>query len=277
MEYRCSGGFEPCGFETVKAFYAAENRVVLPMGVVCPDDKKCCLSDRAVMAVLPKGKTPEDYPQFAAYLSDGTRCLAGDYSELKQQEIQQIVMCSSLALDNICRLQQNMGIFATDISVDELIGITPWELKSTSVLSQKEGDALSEKENSYFDVVCDLLLAHDSFGGNLENRLLPEEIKGLPGFWQCPICSRDDVFDYLVARGWETEKAMEITELIRKGYGVRRSQMIYEMNLPMDLLLIAEFCDYLFPRSYGVQILINTMILAKGMKTDPVRYFRSVC
>ena len=273
LEYRCSDGFFPYGLQIVKEFYAERERAVVPQGAIRADDTQLLEPIGAV--VLPEGHTPADYPQFMAYLVDGTPCFAGDYYEMKRCGMQRVILTVSNTASALKSVQAYSGVFNEDISTESLIGITCRDMTNTTFVSSEERMALQTPGPAYYDIACALTLPHNDYADH-DERIPSLNALHLPEFKTCPLYCREDVFDRMSASGFDRETAAEAAESIGFGRTAHKPVILEHLGVPEDISAMAAHCFYLFPRGSGAQRLLSLMLLAAYMKEDPQKYFKTI-
>lgn len=274
LEYHCSDGFFPFGYQTIKAFYAQRGRAVVIKGAITSDDNTRRMEPVGVF-ILPEGKTSEDYPQFAAYLADGTPCLAGDYFEMDRCGIQRVILAVSNIADAIYRGQAHSGLFCEDISIDSLLSFTSRDLTNTMLTSSEECAALQKTASSFYEMACALTLPHNTYGVEMEP-IRAIDILRYEAFEACPLYCREDVFDRMIADGFDRERATKATYAIRTGRAAHSPVILEHLGVPEDIAAIAAHCMYLFPRGSGAQKLVSLLILSYYMQENPQCFFSAV-
>lgn len=267
FEYRCSAGFEPFALEVIRAFYRPQNKKVLPLGAIICDGTR--MLTQIGTAVLSEGGIIQDYPQFTAYLPNGTPCICGDHYELKKHSIKRIIVTESTMATALQSAQAVSGVFVADM-MGCLPGVTVRDITNTGMVTEDECIALQGYELTYYDMACALTLPHNTYTEGcfeLNDTLL---------FQDCPLYSRDDAFDVLISAGFSREEAAKAATLIRVGGGVNKPQKLEEMKIPRSLRETAQHCLYLYPRASGAQRLVSLMLLARYMHHDPAAYFRTL-
>ena len=279
LSYGCSEGFLPYGYRAIKEFYAERNRAVLPMGT-----RHFCTGRPPVptrelkplgVVVLPEGAEVDSYPQFLTYLSDGTPCFEGYSSVYDRMGIEQITLFSTNDPKSLKRAQDAVGRFCDDMPFEALLEVTYRDIKNTSLISADVHRALRRRHDTFYDIACALTINSNTYSDQGE-RARPLDVIDLEEFKLCPICCIEDIFDRMVAAGWERRRAAEVTEMICKGDVFEDPSILEHLHLPDDLAASVAHCVYLFPRGYGVRRLLSLIMLASYMKEDPYRYFDAI-
>ena len=273
LDYYCSEGFFPFGYQVIKNFYAKRNRKVIPKGSITDGNTR--LLNPVGAYILPEGKEPADYPQFAAYLSDGTPCFAGNYYEIERCDLKKVILATNHIADSIQKVQAKSGSFCANISTYDFGSLTSRDLTNTGLTSEEECISLQSPISSFYDMACALILPNNSYVDSAD-RLSALDILKSQTFEACPIYCGEDVFDRMIKDGCDREKAARAMASIRMGRAMRNPAILQQLDVPRDIAAIAVHCRYLFPRGSGAQRLVSLLLLAKYMRDDPVGYFRAI-
>ena len=274
LEYRCSEGFFPFGFQTIKDFYEKKGQVVLPSGSINGDSETRALTPIAA-AVLPEGKNEKDFLQFVAYLADGTLCITGDLYDLERSGIRKIYLMTGNVADAVYKAQNQFGRFASEYSQEDFLTVTARDITNTGMVTSEECIALQLEAPSYYEMSAALTMPHNTFIPE-EDNLDCLDVEKLPAFKERPLYCREDVFEYLIAAGVPKEDAKRMAEKISRGAGRRYLEKLKQLGENDLHELVQNFEIHLFPRGSGVQRLITLMTLALYLKDDPICYAKAV-
>ena len=89
------------------------------------------------------------------------------------------------------------------------------------------------------------------------------------------ICTRDDIMNYLIARGMDASMAFRIMEQVRKGKGVSEEmeRAMREITLPAWYIDSCKKIEYMFPRGHAVAYTIMAFRIAWFKLHQPKAYY----
>ena len=89
------------------------------------------------------------------------------------------------------------------------------------------------------------------------------------------ICTRDDIMNYLMARGMEASLSFEIMERVRKGRGLLPSmeQAMLQHEIPLWFIDSCKKIGYLFPRSHAAAYAIMSFRIAYYKVHYPLAFY----
>lgn len=272
LEYHCSDGFFPYGLQVLKQFYSERNRMVIPRGVVFLEDGP--LRIPVGINILPEDTCPEEFPYLLSYLADGSPCFSGSPHELQRHGIKTVILAVSNMASALKEAQDFSGLFSADIPLHALIGIAPHNVINTAYISAKECAAALRGDSSYYDFACVLTTPHNDYvhNGAKHPSLEAVRLRALRSF---PLFCPEDVFDGMLAAGFDRELAAQAAEAVAAGKGVCDPEILEQLGMPENMAEAAGHCLHLYPRGSGAQKLVTLLLLAIYMQAHPAEYFRS--
>ena len=141
--------------------------------------------------------------------------------------------------------------------------------------SSEECAAMQKPASTFYEMACALTLPHNTYGIDMEP-IRAIDILRYEAFEACPLYCREDVFDRMIADGFDRERAAKATYAIRTGRAAHSPIVLERIGVPEDIAAIAAHCLYLFPRGSGAQKLVSLLLLVHYMKMDPKRFFSAI-
>jgi len=91
---------------------------------------------------------------------------------------------------------------------------------------------------------------------------------------QC-FCTRDDIMNFLIAKGVESKMSFTIMEAVRKGKGLtpEMEQVLHEKQIPQWAIDSFQKIQYMFPRSHAVAYVIMALRVAWYKVHRPLSYY----
>ena len=276
FEYRAPKRFHKVAQKVLKRHYAGQGRAVVPCG--WDNNQDCPGITEFGWLVMPSGRTFEDYPTMQCVTIDGKDCLYCDYDQIKREGIKHVLFLDSDLLDRLDAVQWESGILSTEIQLNDPGSITCRDLIKADILSPEERQALNSQKPVTFQGMADCIsAAHNTWEDICRQELISfSEFSESAAFKNCPICTRDDAFDFLRTMYEDEEKAFRDTENLRKGKCRHTPEEYITSDMPENFRALARYTSYLSPRAYGQQILLQYLRLAKYLKLDRRAYSRAV-
>ena len=122
--------------------------------------------------------------------------------------------------------------------------------------SSEECAAMQKPASTFYEMACALTLPHNTYGIDMEP-IRAIDILRYEAFEACPLYCREDVFDRMIADGFDRERAAKATYAIRTGRAAHSPIVLERIGVPEDIAAIAAHCLYLFPRGSGAQKLVS--------------------
>lgn len=232
--------------------------------------------------ILPKGKTIDDYPEFATYLDDGKRCMMASLVESKENGLKKINMIPSEALDCATYMQNKTGLNYDDIKLNDIGSITYKNISDTRMLDKQSVELLEKSKPSSFRMICNLnATSYNTYDLKEYDDLYTFINSDL--FKNCPLYVREDVYDNLVEQGMDQNTASDYTKMVRMGQVyryvnssngdiIKKYKNLINLDVSDELYKTSSKCMYLFPRAHSVSYMLLYATLAFYMKKDSKSY-----
>lgn len=222
-------------------------------------------------AILPKARTMKDYPKFVTYLEDGEPCLSqARYFFPKDSGVKTVKLSPFLQIEHLMELQRRSGLYACEVGIPELRGMTCYDLMNSRELFTDEIDLFIEKvPQNYRDMANCYAAADNSYSfldGAKDERIweLGKALESLD-FQEYPCYTRDDFFEQLMNCGIERGEAYRFSEIIRKGI-VENNKDFEAMTIPEGLKNVAKMYKYVSSKAHVVERLLFVARLTYYMK-----------
>lgn len=270
FEYDVNDDFMPFASRVISAAYPENSVAARGMFELEPGTIMSIPSNRSIRTVpagyviLPSGNTIEDYSDLLSYLEDGTPCLVGGSHEMSSHLLKSVHLSPWQNLNRLLSLQRATGIYANEITNDDLRTISWHTISNSAVLSQDESMLFQDfKPKTFWEMSNLIAVSHNSFFSHTdnENNLFVSfyEIIRSDSFKKYPCCTREDFFDFLKECDIDPVLAFEISERIRKGQANSPGDRLAQFEafpIPDDLKNVARNYRYVFPRAHCVTFLI---------------------
>lgn len=221
-------------------------------------------------AILPKARTMKDYPEFVAYLEDGEQCLSGAEIFLEESGVKVVKLSPLLRIEHLMELQRRSGLYACEVGIPELRGMTCYDFMNSRELFTKENDLFMQKLPQNFRAMANCCaLAYNSYKCLDESKdgwfwELEEVLESLD-FQEYPCYTWDDFFEQLMNCGIERAEAYRFSEIIRKGV-VEYNIDFAALTIPEGLKNVAKMYVYVSPKAQVVERLLIVARLTYYMK-----------
>lgn len=277
FDYNISREFFPFAKRVLQSLYP--DNVIAPLGLFNrPPAEKDIEIAQSGFLILPEGQKIEDYPEMIAYLEDGELCLSGNILDVRDHYLHRILLLQHRCVEQLISLQRKTGIYANEISLQDLRNINWNDVNNTTALTNTESFFFHDiKPRTFYHMSCLMAASHNTYVNKdycpYDDRYhsIPD-LFHTPEFEKYPCYTRDDFFDELIKMNLGTEKAFEISEFIRKGIPSNKSSKHIEkfenFDLPEDFKTVARQYRYLFPRSHTSEYLLLYARLAYYAKID---------
>ena len=266
FEYNVSEEFLPFAKRVLDLLYPQNE--IAPFGTYSRGSNESQIKlVRSGFLILPTGQSIDDYPELITYSEDGEICLSANLMEIKQHFLHRVLLIPNKQIENIISLQRKTGIYANEITLQDIRGFKWNDLYNTSVLDSMESEVFrTYKPKTFYDMVCYSSMAHNTCKESVHKLFETPEFKMYPCYTQ------EDFFDELLKAGYDRAQAFEISEFIKMGK--QNSQIekycekFDEFDIPQDLKAVAYKYLYVFPRSHGAEYVIMYAKLAYYAKVD---------
>ena len=242
-----------------------------------PCDKQIIGISHVGYAVLPAGNNIQDYPDLISYLEDGEPCVTGGGWELSTHLLKTVHLHPFEHMDNLLRLQRATGIYANELSPNNLRDITWSNICNTTLLNNSSRMLFHElKPKTFKDMVALESSTHSSFswkklGAERFDLFRFQQMISSDVFKKYPCFTREDFFDYLLEAGIDRALAFDASEYIRKGYACsvgERKEQFDALQIPDEIKEVAGNYRYIFPRAHGVEYILLYAQLAYYARID---------
>ncbi len=214
-------------------------------------------------AVLPEGKTLEDYPELAAELEDGGCGVCGSLPVLESSGIKVVGVLSSELLDDLMWLQKEQGLNAAEIGLRRLNSMTLQDLLDIGVFYKGVWDmAAAEQPKDWRGLLKCYAEVHNSyrqipFCEDWEKRA--QEVRTVilqnPDFVQADCVTRDDFYERLMQFGVEKTAALRISRDIQMCRADRAPEFI-ALPVPEYVKRAAKVYSYMLPAADCLEFLL---------------------
>lgn len=216
--------------------------------------------------ILPEGRNIEDYPEMIGFLDDGELCLSGNIMDIENHYMHRILLLQNKCLEQIIAMQRKTGIYANEITLQELRTLNWNDINNSSALTEAESYLFHTiRPKTFYDMVCLNAASHNTYR-NKDYSPLDDNYYFLPSlfetaeFHQYSCYTREDFFDALLKMGIELEKAYEIAEFIGKGKQHSSNQTLMDQfasyELPDEFQAVAKEYLYVFPRCHCAEYML---------------------
>ena len=221
-------------------------------------------------AILPEGRTMKDYPEFVTYLEDGEPCLGGARYLLEESGVKSVKMFPLFWIEHLMELQRRSGIYACEVGIQELRGMTCYDLKNSRELFTDENELFTQKvPQNYCAMANCYAAAYNSYSGldmSMDGWVWGlREVLESSDFQKYPCYTRDDFFEQLMNCGIERGEAYRFSEIIRKGRAGKDTDFAV-LTIPESLKNIAKMYLYVSSKAHVVERLLIVARLAYYMK-----------
>ncbi len=265
FDYNISEEFLPFAKRVLELLYP--KHVIAPLGLCNrPGESNTIEMKHSGFVILPEGRNIEDYPEMTGFLDDGELCLSGNIMDIENNYMHRILLLQNKCLEQIIAMQRKTGIYANEITLQELRTLNWNDVNNSSALSDAESHLFhTVKPKTFYDMVCLNAASHNtysnkeysSYDGNYY--FLPALFEK-PEFKRYPCYTREDFFETLLKMGFDLEKAFEIAEFIRKGKQNSSNQTFIDQfasfELPNEFESVAKEYLYLFPRCHCAEYVL---------------------
>ena len=283
FDYNISTEFLPFARRVLTSIYP--DNPIVPWGMFrlesgmesSPCDKQIIGISHVGYAVLPTGNNIQDYPDLISYLEDGEPCVTGGCWELSTHLLKTVHLHPFEHMDNLLRLQRATGIYANELSPNNLRDITWSNICNTTLLNNSSRMLFHElKPKTFKDMVALESSTHSSFswkklGAERFDLFRFQQMISSDVFKKYPCFTREDFFDYLLEAGIDRALAFDASEYIRKGYACsvgERKEQFDALQIPYEIKEVAGNYLYIFPRAHGVEYILLYAQLAYYARID---------
>lgn len=277
FDYNISEEFLPFAKRVLQTLYPGH--VVAPLGL-CNRlaEEKVIEMKHSGFLILPEDRNMEDYPEMTGFLEDGELCLSGNILDIKNNYMHRVLLLQNRSLEQMIAMQRKTGIFANEITLQELHALNWNDIKNSSALTDAESSLFHMiKPKTFYDMVCLNAASHNTYS-NKEYSAYDNNYYSLPAlfekpeFKKYPCYTREDFFEELLKMGIDVEKAYEIVEFISKGKQNSAMQKFVDrfasFELPEEFKSVAKEYMYLFPRSHSAEYILTYAKLGFYAKKD---------
>lgn len=277
IEYNISEEFLPFAKKVLQALYP--QHVIAPLGFyIRAEEKKAIEMEHSGFLILPEGRDIEDYPEMIGFLEDGELCLSGNIRDIESHYMHRVLLLQNKCLEQMIAMQRKTGIYANEITLQELHTLNWNDINNSSSLTSAESYLFHAiKPKTFYDMVCLNAASHNTYSNKKysphnDNYYSLPDLFEKPEFKKYPCYTREDFFDELLKMGIDLEKAYEISEFIGKGKQNSTMQKFADQfasfDLPEDFKSVAKEYLYLFPRSHSAEYMLKYAKLAFYAKKD---------
>lgn len=247
-----------------------------------PDDQAIGISLSGYV-ILPTEHNLEDYPDLLSYLENGDPCLTGSNWELEQSMLKPIRLFSSHYIEQLISLQRSTGIYANEITPNDLREITWSNLFNSTILNSTTSLFFHElRPKTFKDMVSIEASSHSTFSWQDGNQKLFSDYKNMiqsECFKKYPCYTCEDFFDYLVEAGVNRELAFTVSEKIRKGHANSSGKLkeeFFELPIPEEIKEVAKNYMYVFPQAHCIEYMLIYAKLSYYAKIDSCAFSRII-
>lgn len=269
FEYDISSEFLPFAKRVLKRIYP-DNEVV-NYGAI-GTDREVGVKPNG-FAILPKARTMKDYPEFLSYLEDGEPCLSQEVRFFSEESGVKVVRLSPLLqIEHLMELQRRSGLYACEVGIPELRGMTCYDLMNSRELFTNENDLFTWKLPQNYRAMANCCAVAENSYKCLDssedgwNWKLEKVLESLD-FQEYPCYTRDDFFEQLMNYGIERREAYRFSEFIRKG-AIDNKTDFAALTIPEGLKNVAKMYWYVVPKAHVVERLLIVARLTYYMKWD---------
>ncbi len=221
-------------------------------------------------AILPKARTMKDYPEFVTYLEDGEPCLSGVRCLLEESGVKVVELSPLLWIEHLMELQRRSGLYACEVGIPELRGMTCYDFMNSRELFTNENDLFTQEVPQNYRAMANCYAAaYNSYSclDESEDEWIWELGKVLESldFQEYPCYTRDDFFEQLMNCGIERAEAYRFSEIIRKGIAEWNTDFA-ALTIPEGLKNVAKMYLYVSPKAHVVERLLIVARLTYYMK-----------
>ena len=221
--------------------------------------------------ILPKARTMKDYPEFVTYLEDGEPCLSEVIRFFSEESGVKVVRLSPLPrIEHLMELQRRSGLYACEVGIPELRGMTCYDLMNSRELFTNENDSFTWKLPQNYRAMANCCAAAENSYKCLDssedgwNWKLEKFLESLD-FQEYPCYTQDDFFEQLMNYGIERREAYRFSEIIRKG-AVDTHTDFAALTIPEGLKNVAKMYWYVSSKAHVVERLLIVARLTYYMK-----------
>lgn len=244
--------------------------------VICRRNRVICRRNREAevkpygFAILPKARTMKDYPEFVTYLEDGEPCLSGVRCLLEESGVKVVELSPLIWIEHLMELQRRSGLYACEVGIPELRGMTCYDFMNSRELFTNENDLFTQEvPQNYRAMVNCYAAAYNSYKCLDMSKdewiwELGEVLESLD-FQEYPCYTRDDFFEQLMNCGIEKGEAYRFSEIIRKGIS-ENNKDFEALTIPEGLKNVAKMYWYVSSKAHVVERLLIVARLTYYMK-----------
>ncbi len=268
FEYRAPARFYGIAQRVVEKHYASQNRVAALCGW---GDERATVTECGWL-ILPEGFIFEDYQPMPCVTQEGRECLfqkrSGslffDNNRVRSMGLKRVLFTCSELLNRLDAAQWKTGVFLSNIPNAYLTRTAYQEMVTTDILPEDVWQVLNCRKPMTFREIADSISATHNTWESTDNKETASFLTFSKSsvFENCPICTRDDVFDFLCSVYDDTECAFLDTEKLYMGRCTRSPKQCICADMPDYFRRFAECTAYLFPRAFGQWHMLQYMRLA---------------
>lgn len=289
FDYNVSEEFLPFARRILQSLYP-ENTIV-PWGMFqidynsqspFPDDRAIGVSLSGYV-ILPSKHQVEDYPDLISYLENGDPCLTGGSWELEESMLKPVRLSTFDYIEKLINLQRSTGIYANEITPNDLREITWSNLFNSTILNSTTCSFFHElRPKTFKDMVSIEASAHNTFSWQNADQKVFQDYKNMidsESFKKYPCYTREDFFDYLVESGVNRKLAFTASEKIRKGHANssgKFKEQFFELPIPEEIKEVAKNYMYVFPRAHCIEYMLIYAKLSYYAKIDSRAFSRII-
>lgn len=265
FEYNISEDFLPFAKRVLERLYPGH--VIAPLGLCSRTERGDTIEMKhSGFLILPEGRNIEDYPEMIGFLDDGELCLSGNIMDIENHYMHRILLLQNKCLEQIIEMQRKTGIYANEITLQELRTLNWNDINNSSALTEAESYLFHTiRPKTFYDMICLNAASRNTyhnkdyspFDGNYY--FLPSLFETAE-FQQYSCYTREDFFDVLLKMRIALEKAYEIAEFIGKGKQHSSNQTLMDQfasyELPDEFQSVAKEYLYVFPRCHCAEYML---------------------
>ena len=222
-------------------------------------------------AILPKARTMKDYPEFVTYLEGGEPCLSEVIRFFpKDSGVKRVRLSPLPRIEHLMELQRRSGLYACEVRIPELRGMTCYDFINSRELFMNENDLFTQKLPQNYRAMANCCAAAENSYRCLDmskdgwNWELEKDLESLD-FQEYPCYTRDDFFEQFMNCGIEKGEAYRFSEIIRKGIA-ENNKDFEALTIPEGLKNVAKMYWYVSSKAHVVERLLIVARLTYYMK-----------